>query len=182
MSTEKRGTSALWLAAAAGALAVALVLWFLGIAPLGERIAALEAQSAAGSARRITVLEQEVAALEGGLPTDLEGRPVRIVSGQTSEKDWKKCEPAEQCAEGIYVQITLADAGFVEPPLYLISLHGEGNHWRLTGTASVYNPTKDSFRVYLKDPHGPLTRTTAVEEQWRVSWVAIGTVPASEDP
>lgn len=62
MKTEKRGSSALWIASAAGVLVVAL-LWFVEVAPLKKRTAALGRTTEAG----IAALEERIAELEGRL-------------------------------------------------------------------------------------------------------------------
>jgi hypothetical protein len=66
------------------------------------------------------------------------------------------------------VKTTASD--YLTTPRYVVSLHGEKNHWMVQGAHSIYHPKKDSFRVFAVYPT-PITPKQAEEWKWRVAWV-----------
>ncbi len=81
---------------------------------------------------------------------------------------------------GIYVDVDTSEAGFTSTPKYVISLGGINYHWRVTGASSVYSPTPNSFRVYIRfsevnelPQYPPLTPEFANDRQWHINWIAV---------
>jgi hypothetical protein len=97
----------------------------------------------------------------------------RIVTGITEagKTNWKVYKNK---AEGIFVEVDTSDKKFTKTPNYVISIHGDDNHWNILGTASVYDPTPKGFKVYLRWKEGDdLTPGYANERNWRVAWIAV---------
>jgi len=53
---------------------------------------------------------------------------------------------------------------------YVVSLQGEEDHWRVQGGHAIYNPTLESFRMFLVHPMN-VTETYAENFGWSVAWV-----------
>ena len=101
----------------------------------------------------------------------------KIASGTTvaGNTKWKDHEE-NSGGEGFYLYVSTESAGFESTPIYLITLAGKNDLWRLTGTASVYNPTAKGFEVYLRYPFLINKNDTPDYpnlNQWHLNWVGI---------
>lgn len=99
--------------------------------------------------------------------------PQRVETGITEagKTNWR---PYKHAHQGIVVDVDTSEKHFTKTPNYVISIHGNGNHWNLLGTASVYNPTPKGFQVYLRWANDKeLTPAYANEQNWRVAWIAV---------
>ncbi len=97
-----------------------------------------------------------------------------IVSGNTSKERtvWDKYPDGRN---GVFTTVNTASHNFSNTPHYIASLHGNGRMWQAVGVSSIYDATKNSFRVYLQDINGgDLTPTFASENKWFIVWHAIG--------
>lgn len=71
----------------------------------------------------------------------------------------------------VKVEVDTSSFNFKEAPLYVVSLAGKQDHYTALGTASIYDPTKDSFVVYVQQEG--VTPENANDREWRVNWVAF---------
>ena len=86
--------------------------------------------------------------------------------------DWKEYRNQYGDLLGIYVDVDTRAAGFTSTPIYFTSIGGFGGHFAFIGATSIYRPTKDGFRIYMKSPgivHHP-TPQFANERQWHINW------------
>ena len=99
------------------------------------------------------------------------GQGLRIASGRTQVADWKNYSTT-----GIYVDVNTSAAGFTQTPVYFTSLQGTSAHWEMVGATSIYSPTRNSFRVYMRSARDAsnIRITTASTYNWYLSWIAIG--------
>jgi hypothetical protein len=98
---------------------------------------------------------------------------LRLATGITEagRTDWKRYKHSH---EGLMVKVDTSDKKFIKTPNYVVSLHGDGGHWNLMGTASVYHPTPQGFEVYVRwfnDRN--LSPAEANKANWRVAWMAV---------
>ena len=108
---------------------------------------------------------------------------MRIGSGKTDPDNtaWQPYDPTAAIpGRGIYVDVDTSNAGFTKTPNYVISLCGHTDHWVLTGTSAIYDPTPTKFRVYLRYSYNkpgqeapPLTPGHAKQCKWHISWIGI---------
>lgn len=111
----------------------------------------------------ITVINQPAAAL---LQT------VQIASGSTpvGNTAWQQYPDGE----GIFLDVDTSSFGFKTTPIYITSLGGESGHWGTTGATSIYNPTPQGFRVYVRhSTGGVLTPAGANRLGWHINWIAV---------
>jgi hypothetical protein len=102
------------------------------------------------------------------------GKGFRVGVGQSDVQDWVD-EPSATGNMGISVVVDTGHAGFTTTPFYFTSLSGSSRHWEIIGTTSVYEATKDSFKVFLR--WRPETRLTAAEAKamnLKINWFAVG--------
>jgi len=105
-----------------------------------------------------------------GAARNVAGHAQRIRCGSTTSSAWKKYS-----SSGVFVDVDTKSAGFSSTPTYVASLAGSTHHWATTGGSSIYNPTKDGFRIYVRWADGkPLTPADAKRTGWHVTWVGIG--------
>ncbi len=100
---------------------------------------------------------------------------MRIGSGcfKPSRSEWQVFE-RKGVRSGIFADINTSSAGFIETPLYFLSLEGEAAHWMTTGANCVYFAKPKSFRVYIRWAHDEdLKPETATEHQWKINWFGI---------
>jgi len=96
-------------------------------------------------------------------------RPFRIETGQSTPNDWQVYSPT-----GVMVDVNTSAAGFTATPRYITALHGVGSHWATTGGSSVYVPTPNGFRIYVKwSDNSPLVPATAQGNGWYIQWIGI---------
>lgn len=108
----------------------------------------------------------------------------KIVSGQTTKNDWQDYIAYGQ-QYGLYVDVNTSSAGFSKTPHYVVTLEGNGYHWRVCGSNAIYNPTTRGFRVYItwadneghtpRNPIMPLTKAFAQTQNWHLKWTGIET-------
>jgi hypothetical protein len=94
----------------------------------------------------------------------------RVVSGCTdiSGSGWK------DYGKGIMMEINTEDHAFQTTPIYLTSLRGDTDHWLLVGTSSIYEPTPQGFKIYLRyADDSPLNAERACQRHWCVQWIAL---------
>ncbi len=73
--------------------------------------------------------------------------PQQFFSGRTNK--WIDYPESPQYT-GIYVDVDISALKLKNIPLVFTTLTGTSTHWHTTGVTSVYNMTKDGFRVYLR--------------------------------
>lgn len=75
---------------------------------------------------------------------------------------------------GVFVDINTSAAGFKTTPVYLTSIGGDSSHWATTGATSVYFPTPNKFRIFVRWSDGnALTPAQANSLGWHINWVGI---------
>ena len=91
----------------------------------------------------------------------------RIETGYSN--NWKIYD-----SKGLYIDIDTSNYNFSDNVIYFTSLSGNGHLWKTTGTTSIYNPTKNGFRVYLYcnyDSNDYLN--DAKQYNWILHWIGI---------
>ena len=100
---------------------------------------------------------------------------MRIGSGQTTpgSTPW-----VQYGASGLTVTIDTSQGDFSATPIYTSSLGGDGGHWDMVGTSSIYNPAAKSFVIYIHSfDNRPLTPAAANASRWHVNWVGVQLFP-----
>jgi hypothetical protein len=81
---------------------------------------------------------------------------------------------------GVYIDIDTRKYKFKSTPKYFTSLSTKAMNADLTGITSIYNPTKNGFRVYIVRVDGKkLSINDAKKYKWRLHWMAD--LPPTED-
>lgn len=73
--------------------------------------------------------------------------------------------------DGVYMDVVTSSCELSpgsRPPLAFFSLGGNSNHYKLDGLTSVYSPTEDGFRVYVRA--SGVTPEVAATRGWKVNW------------
>ena len=91
------------------------------------------------------------------------------VSGQGST-DWHEYKGSKGAVSALYTDVSTQHSNFHGVPAYVASVTGRSHHWSVSGGASIYKPTKTSFRVYLNKAQSSYF---AKQKHWRVSYVAF---------
>lgn len=78
----------------------------------------------------------------------------------------------------ITVDTSSAGYGVGTLPVYISSLEGLGNHYRVTGVNTIYAPNNHSYVIYLEfynnqDPSFLISVADAINWGWTVNWCAI---------
>jgi hypothetical protein len=76
-------------------------------------------------------------------------------------------------SNSLYVDIDTSTCGFSATPLYFTTLGGTRNHWLTLGASSIYSPTRNGFRVYLKDLAKNVTPDEANRRKWHIAWEGV---------
>lgn len=104
----------------------------------------------------------------------------QISQGVTTSDDW-----SNYSNNGIYVDVDTSACGFTKTPHYIATLEGNSHHWCASGASSIYIPTPNGFRIYIRwtDDNGhfgrlnPLRINTAQQYNWHIKWSAIQACP-----
>ena len=96
--------------------------------------------------------------------------PCRLAVGSTTPG---KTSWSNYGENGLYVDINTSSHRFSETPYYFASIAGDSNHWRLTGTSSIYNMTAKWFRIYVYFPNA-ISPAQANKYRWHIHWLAVG--------
>jgi hypothetical protein len=98
----------------------------------------------------------------------------RFVSGSSNK--WK----VYNNGVGVYIDVDTRKYKFESTPKYFTSLTTNSVNADLTGINSIYNPTKNGFRVYIVRVDGKkFSIKEAKTHKWRLHWMAD--VPPTED-
>ena len=68
------------------------------------------------------------------------------------------------------IGVDTAQGHFGATPPYLSSVSGRSHHWMVTGAASIYDPSKSSFRMYLDNTQ---SAAFASSFDWKVTFIAF---------
>ena len=96
-----------------------------------------------------------------------------IKQGKTKPNEWKSNNNG---GGGIYIDVDTSTSEFPSTPHYLTTLEGDIHHWDAGGFNSIYSPTKDGFRVYVKwvfKRAEVLTPQIANQFGWYIKWTGI---------
>jgi hypothetical protein len=105
----------------------------------------------------------------------------KTIPGATNWQTWGN-DTYALSNRGIFVDIDTSAAGFTQTPVYVTSIHGDTEHWAVTGSSSVYNATSKGFRIYIRidtgyDGAAPMpkyaTTAYATEKKWHIHWIGI---------
>lgn len=89
--------------------------------------------------------------------------------GKTTPNDWVNYEGV-----GIKTVIDISHLNLTEIPHVLISLNGNGSHWRTTGGSSIYLLSNTQFEVYIRYSDGvTATVADARAKGWYVSYTVV---------
>jgi zinc metalloprotease ZmpB len=75
---------------------------------------------------------------------------------------------------GVFLDVDTSAGKFASTPHYFATLGGNSSHWATTGATSIYNPTPNGFRVYVRWSDGSsLTPAQANSFQWHITWLGV---------
>jgi hypothetical protein len=82
----------------------------------------------------------------------------------------------QYAADGVYLDVDTSYCGLgtgregvaTGVPIYFASLGGDASHWLARGVSSIYAPTANGFRVYVK--RAGVTPAWANERKWHINW------------
>ncbi len=97
---------------------------------------------------------------------------IRIAGGSTTPgaTDWQSYGNNT----GIFVDVDTSSGGFTSTPRYFSSVGGRSSHWATTGGTSIYTPTANKFRIYLRWANGQnITPAQANNLEWHINWVGV---------
>jgi hypothetical protein len=108
---------------------------------------------------------------------DTSGNPLRMVCGSMPCTLANTTNPFPYI---LLITINTSAAGFSSIQAYLSSMDGYGNHYRVTGVNTIYNPQVDSYQIYIQfiDNYNPsflISPQDAVDWGWVVNWCGLGT-------
>ncbi|MBR8833246.1 MAG: RICIN domain-containing protein [Stigonema ocellatum SAG 48.90 = DSM 106950] len=96
----------------------------------------------------------------------------KIASGRTQPgaTNWQ-----QYTDYSVYVDVDTSAAQFAQTPIYVTSLLGTSNHWKLTGISAVHDATAKGFRIYLTTENDTqkLTPEYVNSQKWHVNWIGI---------
>jgi hypothetical protein len=89
----------------------------------------------------------------------------------TSNVDWHSFYN-----KGAFMDVSTSTCKFTEPPMYFTSMIGNGYAERAMGTASIYSPSKDGFRIFLREEtaHTPFNGWLTNAYRFRIKWCGVG--------
>ena len=99
---------------------------------------------------------------------DTSGKALKVCSGSTKKGStgWQNYS-----SNGIVVTVDISGCGFSSTPNIVSSMSGTTSHWTMTGASMVYNPNKNSFRIFI---NGINDSATAEARQYAINWIATG--------
>jgi len=94
---------------------------------------------------------------------------VKVCAGTTGRTttNWK-----DYSSPGVYLDVGIGSCGFITTPTVTTSLEGSSDHWKASGTASIYNTSPSSFRIYIYNNN--LRAKQAKGWKYNVEWIAVG--------
>ena len=77
-------------------------------------------------------------------------------------------------SSGLYLDVDTSHCDFSTTPNYITGVVGDKEHWQLSGVNSIYQASKDSFRLYLWHPslYSTNLKSIAIQYNWHVNWLA----------
>lgn len=121
----------------------------------------IEAIEETTGAREVMIVSEEESAGEESC--------VRVCAGTTGrDTDWY------DGSNSVYYDVDISGCDFRTIPTVTTSIEGTGQHYRTTGTASIYHASANSFRIYLYNSAWNPKGEQAESKQWNVEWVAVG--------
>jgi len=93
----------------------------------------------------------------------------RIETGENDE--WKEYNSDTS----LYMDIDTSEFGFSDNVKYFTSLQGNSGNWQAVGYTSIYNSSKDGFRIYLEYKPGDALNV-AKNNKWKILWTAVDTM------
>jgi hypothetical protein len=95
-------------------------------------------------------------------------------SGESASK-WSSYVPtgraeSSQHKQALYIDVDTSVGHYPRTPTYVTAVSGHSHHWMVTGAASIYDPSKSSFRMYLDN-----TQSAAMSDafDWKVTYIAF---------
>ena len=95
-------------------------------------------------------------------------------SGQSTSA-WNTYVPSGRSAsqkakQALYVDVDSSAGKYPRTPTYVTAVSGHSHHWMVTGAASIYDPSKSSFRMYLDNTQ---SAAFANSFDWKVTFIAF---------
>lgn len=123
-----------------------------------------------------SAITSALSTLPSGSITDTGGATLKMVCGSVPITFANTTNPFNRT---LLVTIDTSAAGFTGIPTYLSSMDGLGNHYRLRGVNTIYNPQINSYQIYLiyynhDVPSYMISVTDAVTWGWTINWCGIG--------
>jgi len=96
---------------------------------------------------------------------------VKVCAGSTGRKttDW-----VDYHSDGLYYDVDISDCNFIRIPTVTTSVEGNGNHWKFTGTSSIYNTSPTTFRMYVQHLSRDIQDEKFETRTWNIEWIAVG--------
>ncbi len=101
--------------------------------------------------------------------------PLRVCNGSTPKGStaW-----VPYIDTGVYVEVNTSKCGFTSTPTYISSLGGNSWIWATTGGSTIYSPSANSFRIYIRILEESILEKTITPEKanaegWHINWVAV---------
>ena len=93
---------------------------------------------------------------------------IRVEKGKTN--NWKKYGN-----NGIYVDVDTSNFSFSDNVMYFTSLSGNSGLWQATGETSLYNKTKNGFRIYIYYSVDNVDNVLqyAKDHLWELHWIGV---------
>lgn len=89
--------------------------------------------------------------------------------GKTKPEDWINYYSDKLNCQGIEVYVDISQYGLEKEPVIITSLHGDSDHWILTGGSSPYNITTKGFKIYIPN----ITCADALMFNYRIHYIGF---------
>jgi len=97
-------------------------------------------------------------------------------AGSSSPKAWKPYG-----SHAVYTDVKTGCKVAEGTPRYVTALSGKSSHYTNHGVSEPYTATADGFRIWMYST-APIYPATAAKWDWKINWIAAGTVPRTPVP
>mmetsp|Transcript_60248 Transcript_60248/g.116162 ORF Transcript_60248/g.116162 Transcript_60248/m.116162 type:complete len:316 (+) Transcript_60248:299-1246(+) len=99
-------------------------------------------------------------------------------AGSSSPKAWKVSPYGKHA---VYTDVKTGCKVAEGTPRYVTALSGKSSHYTNHGVSEPYTATADGFRIWMYST-APIYPATAAKWDWKINWIAAGTVPRTPVP